>query len=150
MIRIPSITANSEHFYCCGQLQHNMWVVAARTAVLSVITGGGKWVEITAHADALARATPGRNGQSNGQRSRSFANGKGRSPARPPALTPEESAAARDRLIAVLNELGSGDEAASWAQRTVAEKNTLTDGDARAVEEAFEQRLAGKRCELPT
>ncbi len=26
------------------QLQHNMWVVAARTAVLSVITGGGKWV----------------------------------------------------------------------------------------------------------
>jgi predicted phage-related endonuclease len=35
------------------QLQHNMWVVAARTAVLSVITGGGKWVEITAHADPL-------------------------------------------------------------------------------------------------
>ena len=35
------------------QLQHNMWVVAARTAVLSVITGGGKWVEIVAHADPL-------------------------------------------------------------------------------------------------
>ena len=35
------------------QLQHNMWVVAARTAVLSVITGGGKWVEILAHADPL-------------------------------------------------------------------------------------------------
>ena len=35
------------------QLQHNMWVVAARTAVLSVITGGGKWVEIQAHADPL-------------------------------------------------------------------------------------------------
>jgi predicted phage-related endonuclease len=35
------------------QLQHNMWVVAARTAVLSVITGGGKWVEIMAHADPL-------------------------------------------------------------------------------------------------
>jgi hypothetical protein len=28
------------------QLQHNMWVVAARRAVLSVITGGGKWIEI--------------------------------------------------------------------------------------------------------
>jgi predicted phage-related endonuclease len=28
------------------QLQHNMWVIAARTAVLSIITGGGKWVEI--------------------------------------------------------------------------------------------------------
>jgi predicted phage-related endonuclease len=35
------------------QLQHNMWVVAARTAVLSVITGGGKWVEIGVGADPL-------------------------------------------------------------------------------------------------
>jgi predicted phage-related endonuclease len=35
------------------QLQHNMWVVAARQAVLSVITGGGKWVEIVANADPL-------------------------------------------------------------------------------------------------
>jgi predicted phage-related endonuclease len=35
------------------QLQHNMWVVAARSAVLSVITGGGKWVEVTTHADPL-------------------------------------------------------------------------------------------------
>jgi predicted phage-related endonuclease len=35
------------------QLQHNMWVVAARTAVLSIITGGGKWVEISTHADPL-------------------------------------------------------------------------------------------------
>jgi predicted phage-related endonuclease len=35
------------------QLQHNMWVVAARSAVLSVITGGGKWIEITTHADPL-------------------------------------------------------------------------------------------------
>jgi predicted phage-related endonuclease len=35
------------------QLQHNMWVVAARTASLSIITGGGKWVEILCHADPL-------------------------------------------------------------------------------------------------
>jgi predicted phage-related endonuclease len=35
------------------QLQHNMWVVAARSAVLSVITGGGKWLEIKTHADPL-------------------------------------------------------------------------------------------------
>src|SRR5271156_412202 len=35
------------------QLQHNMWVVAAKTAVLSVITGGGKWVEIAVGADPL-------------------------------------------------------------------------------------------------
>ena len=36
-----------------AQLQHNMWVVAARSASLSIITGGGKWVEITVHADPL-------------------------------------------------------------------------------------------------
>ncbi|MFK4505595.1 YqaJ viral recombinase family protein [Bradyrhizobium daqingense] len=36
-----------------AQLQHNMWVVAARTAVLSIITGGGKWVEIKIDADPL-------------------------------------------------------------------------------------------------
>ena len=35
------------------QLQHNMWVIAARSAVLSVITGGGKWAEFTTHADPL-------------------------------------------------------------------------------------------------
>ena len=28
-----------------ARLQHNMWVVASRAAVLSVITGGGEWVE---------------------------------------------------------------------------------------------------------
>jgi predicted phage-related endonuclease len=36
-----------------AQLQHNMWVTAARSAVLSIITGGGKWVEIKVHADPL-------------------------------------------------------------------------------------------------
>jgi hypothetical protein len=36
-----------------AQLQHNMWVTVARTAVLSIITGGGIWVEITIPADPL-------------------------------------------------------------------------------------------------
>jgi len=35
------------------QLQHNMWVVNATTSVLSVITGGGKWVEMMITADSL-------------------------------------------------------------------------------------------------
>ena len=35
------------------QLQHNLWVIAGRTAVLSVITGGGKWVQIEVPADPL-------------------------------------------------------------------------------------------------
>jgi predicted phage-related endonuclease len=36
-----------------AQLQHNMWVIQSRSAVLSIITGGGKWVEVTIHADPL-------------------------------------------------------------------------------------------------
>jgi YqaJ-like viral recombinase domain len=36
-----------------AQVQHNMWVTNAKAAVLSVITGGGKWVEITIPADSL-------------------------------------------------------------------------------------------------
>jgi YqaJ-like viral recombinase domain len=36
-----------------AQLQHNMWVTHLRSAALSIITGGGKWVEITVHMDPL-------------------------------------------------------------------------------------------------
>ncbi len=36
-----------------AQLQHNMWVTNTKTGVLSIITGGGKWVEITIPADSL-------------------------------------------------------------------------------------------------
>jgi predicted phage-related endonuclease len=36
-----------------AQIQHNMWVINARAAVLSIITGGGKWVEIKITADPL-------------------------------------------------------------------------------------------------
>jgi predicted phage-related endonuclease len=36
-----------------AQLQHNTWVTAARSAVLSIISGGGKWVEIWVNADPL-------------------------------------------------------------------------------------------------
>jgi predicted phage-related endonuclease len=43
-------TAAEKHM---AQLQHNMWVTASRTAVLSIITGGGKWGEMTIPADPL-------------------------------------------------------------------------------------------------
>jgi predicted phage-related endonuclease len=36
-----------------AQLQHNMWVAGARMAALWIITGGGKWLELTIHADPL-------------------------------------------------------------------------------------------------
>jgi predicted phage-related endonuclease len=35
------------------QLQHNMWVTNAKLSVLSIITRGGKWVEISISADPL-------------------------------------------------------------------------------------------------
>ena len=36
-----------------AQLQHNMWVTNARSAALSIITGGGKWIEMIVPADSL-------------------------------------------------------------------------------------------------
>src|SRR5262245_21866914 len=36
-----------------AQVQHNMWVTHLRMSVLSIITGGGKWVEITIPMDSL-------------------------------------------------------------------------------------------------
>ncbi len=36
-----------------AQLQHNMWVTHLRSSVLSIITGGGKWVEIAITMDPL-------------------------------------------------------------------------------------------------
>jgi predicted phage-related endonuclease len=36
-----------------AQVQHNMWVTHRREAVLSIITGGGKWVEISIPMDPL-------------------------------------------------------------------------------------------------
>ena len=36
-----------------AQLQHDMWVTGTRVAALSILTGGGQWVELTLPADAL-------------------------------------------------------------------------------------------------
>jgi len=36
-----------------AQLQHNMLVAETKTSVLSIINGGGKWVELTIEADPI-------------------------------------------------------------------------------------------------
>jgi predicted phage-related endonuclease len=36
-----------------AQVHHNMWVVNSKMVALSIITGGGKWVEIAIAADSL-------------------------------------------------------------------------------------------------
>ncbi len=59
-----------------------------------------------------------------------------------PILGPDASGELRERLIAELNDLGSGDDAAIWAHRSLIEKNRLTTADAQCVEEAFQARLA--------
>jgi ERF superfamily len=57
-------------------------------------------------------------------------------------LGTEASAELRDRLLQELNSLGSADDAALWAHRSLADKNKLTAADAQRIEEAFEARLS--------
>jgi ERF superfamily len=57
-------------------------------------------------------------------------------------LPAEQSALARDRLLAELGGLHSNDEAASWAHRSLPSKNTLTVADAQLVEDGFQVKLA--------
>ena len=59
-----------------------------------------------------------------------------------PTPKPEASADLGDQLTAELNDLNSAEDAANWAQRVLATKNTLTTADAERVEQAFQARLA--------
>jgi hypothetical protein len=56
-------------------------------------------------------------------------------------LAPETSAQIRDRLIAEIADLATGDDAALWAHRSLGEKNKLTAADAGCVEQAFAAKL---------
>ena len=68
-------------------------------------------------------------------------NGKITQPALKTALGADASAELRNRLVAELEHLGSGDDAAIWAHRCLREKNPLTALDAQRVEETFQARL---------
>jgi hypothetical protein len=57
------------------------------------------------------------------------------------ALSAEESATLRDKLIADLDRLQSSDEAADWVHQNLAAKNTLTEADADSVEVSFRERV---------
>lgn len=57
-------------------------------------------------------------------------------------LRPAASAELRDRLVAELDALETGEDAATWAHRHLAEKNKLTTTDAQRVEDAFRATLA--------
>ena len=57
-------------------------------------------------------------------------------------LGQEQSAALREKLVADLSQLQSGDEAADWVHKNLAAKNTLITSDADAVEAGFCERLS--------
>jgi hypothetical protein len=57
-------------------------------------------------------------------------------------LEPEASAALREQLTAELESISLAEEAANWAHRVIAAKNTLSAADAERVEQAFQVRLA--------
>ena len=87
-----------------AQLQHNMWVTNARAAVLSVITGGGKWVEITIPMDPLYSAPScDRRRRSSGAASRS---------GEPPHLFDVEPPRPRIEAIRIVDMSSSN----SWAE----------------------------------
>jgi hypothetical protein len=107
--------------------------------------------------DLISRTTPpskaerppgNQNGQLNGGQAHStaqFSGGwraKAVSNPRKPTLEPQASASLRDQLTAELKDLNSAEDAANWAQRVLAAKNTLTTPDAERVEQAFQARLA--------
>src|SRR5262249_45231731 len=147
------------------QLQHSMWVVAARNAVLSVITGGGNYALFTLVGiageddldapDLLPSAAPKTNtegaisnkkdrlngGQRQSRQSGSF-NHRPASTGSKPGLGIEASARLRDQLIAELSRLNSAEEAANWAHRILSDKNSLNAADAQKVEQAFGTKLA--------
>ena len=57
-------------------------------------------------------------------------------------LGQEQSAALREKLLADLSQIQSGDEAADWVHKNLAAKNTLITADADVVEAGFREKLA--------
>ena len=57
-------------------------------------------------------------------------------------LGPEQSAAAREPLLAEIGQLQSPEEAAEWVHKNLPLKNTLTAADADLVEAGFREKLA--------
>jgi hypothetical protein len=59
-----------------------------------------------------------------------------------PPLAPQPSAKLRERLLAEISTLASGDELALWAHRALPLKNTLTLEDSKTIEAAYLTALA--------
>jgi hypothetical protein len=99
----------------------------------------------TLDGDAAGKAlnTSGQR-QTNGYGGRS-----NRLPRSRPTLAADESAAAREQLLAELAGLLSSDQIHDWAKRSLPIKNGLNNTDAGLVEQAFQTKLAGLSAPPP-
>ena len=93
-------------------------------------------------ASAAAKPAPNRHGRLNGGQ---IIPGRGgakvvSNPAKP-ILGVGASATLRDQLVEELKAIASPDDAAIWAHRILGAKNSLTEVDARRVEDAFQAKL---------
>jgi hypothetical protein len=59
-----------------------------------------------------------------------------------PVLKRQLSTVLCEQLLGELKDLRSTEEAATWAHRSLAAKNTLNETDARQIENSFEAKLA--------
>jgi hypothetical protein len=99
-----------------------------------------------ASRSAAEMPTTQKNGRLNGgQRHSAKPNDRGAktiSPPSPSVIGTEASAALRDQLAVDLKDIGSAEEAATWAHRVLGAKSSLTTADAKQIEDAFQERLA--------
>jgi ERF superfamily protein len=93
-----------------------------------------------AQAAGIEKPPPSKKVQLNGGRS-NFPHGRGVKPVPRPILGAAPSAALRDRLVEQLKDIATGEGAALWAHRILGDKNSLTEPDARLLEEAFAATL---------
>ena len=94
-------------------------------------------------ASAAAKPAPNKHGRLNGGQTIPGRDGtKVVSNPPKPILGAEASATLRDQLLDELKAIASSDDAAIWAHRILGAKNSLTEADARQVEDAFQAKLA--------
>ena len=93
-----------------------------------------------AQAAGIEKPPPSKKVQLNGGQSH-FPHGRAPKSVPRPILGAAPSAALRDRLVGELKGIASGDDAALWAHKILGDKNSLTDADARLLEDAFQVRL---------
>ena len=96
----------------------------------------------TAERPVASSKIAGMNGGRGAAAGSSRRNGKAPTTTIKPVLGPDGSAALRDQLLTDVDGLNSADDAAAWAHRIMAAKNSLAAADARRVEDAFAAKMA--------